>query len=104
VDDLQESLEPIQQITQAQEQLAQLMPLLMIGSAVLLVIILVSGAIGVYRKHKINKAIMETQQDVKDIKAMLQKQSTSYLSNVSTTNANSSPTTNNTNTPPTPSI
>lgn len=94
---------PIQQITQAQEQLAQLMPILMVGSAVLLIIILVSGAIGLYRKHKINKAILETQQDVQDIKALLHKQSTSYLSNVGTTNTGSNPT-SDTSTPPTPSI
>lgn len=94
---------PIQQITQAQEQLAQLMPILMVGSAVLLIIILVSGAIGLYRKHKVNKAILETRQDVQDIKALLHKQSTSYLSNVGTTNTSSNPA-NDTSTPPTPSI
>jgi hypothetical protein len=74
-----------QQISNMQEQLTQLMPIITIASATLVLIIVTSGILGALKRRKINKAILNTQQEVKDIKALLQKQSSSYLSNVSST-------------------
>jgi ElaB/YqjD/DUF883 family membrane-anchored ribosome-binding protein len=84
MDQIEETQAQAEQILQLQERLTELMPTLIAVLSAVVLVAIVKAILEALRRRKINKAILDTQLEVREIKSMLIKQSSSYLSNTST--------------------